>query len=93
MEFQIQISRLPEAKAKLALLRSRLQDLSPAIKRVAVMELASAQGRIETGGDGSWPPSIEQSFGTTLNRTGALLRSYTVGGGGNLFEPSDRRRL
>jgi hypothetical protein len=64
--------------------------LSPAIKRIGVMELASAQGRIETGGDSDWPPTAESSFGTSLNRTGTLLRSLTVGGGGNLFENIDQ---
>jgi hypothetical protein len=89
VNFQIQLTGLPEAKEKLALLRSRLQNLSPVIKRIGVMELASAQGRIETGGDGSWAPTAESSFGSTLNRTGTLLRSLTVGGGGNLFEDID----
>lgn len=85
MNFKIQIDGSPEARAYLAALNARLKDMRPLIQRVSVMELASAQGRIEAGGPG-WPPTLENSKGTPLNRNGTLLRSLTRGGAGNIWE-------
>lgn len=75
-----------ELRNKIAAMADRVQNLSPAYLRAATVVLAASQMRIRTKDSGSWAPSAETSFGTTLFRTGALMRSLTIGGDGNLYE-------
>jgi phage gpG-like protein len=86
MEFKITVKGLAETRTQATAYYNRLRDLNPPIQRSSVLVLASAQGRIETGGDGNWAPTLESSKGTSLNRNGALLRSLTRGGSGNLWQ-------
>lgn len=80
------VSGAPEIQAMLAQVRERLENLSEPEQRSGILLLASGAGRIETGGDGSWSPTLEMSHGTPLNRTGELVRSLTRGASGNIFE-------
>lgn len=69
-------------------MRARLAYLGPAYLRAAVVVLAAAQMDIrnKVGPDGgSWAPTLETQQGSSLYRTGALMRSLTVGGDGNVF--------
>ena len=86
MKFEIRLTSSAQQRDKLAGYAERLRNLQPGFLRMGIVGLAAAQGRIRTGGDGSWPPTYESSFGTALNRTGALLRSLTIGAEGNVDE-------
>ena len=85
MNFQVTLSGNVEAKAKLDKYNQYLNNLSPVIRRAAIFELGQAQGRIEAGGPG-WPPTMETSRGSSLNRGGFLLRSLSPGASGNLWK-------
>ena len=64
---------------------ARLKDLGPAYLRAAIVPLASAQMRIRSKGNGDWAPAATgpngetNSQGSLLFRTGALMRSLTIG--------------
>lgn len=64
----------------------RAKNLAPGFKRAAMVFLSVVQQRIRTKNDGTWPSGVEQLRGTLLFRTGALMRSLTLGGEGNQYE-------
>lgn len=81
---QISVSGMRELRAWAQAYTQRLRNLGPAFARAAVVVLTDAQGRIRENGPG-WAPTAESGFGTSLQRTGALFRSLTMGGSGSLF--------
>lgn len=87
MNFTIRLTNLPQVQSALDAMKDRLADLSPAVIRSSILVLTSAQGRIESGGgENPWPPTMQTSPGSPLNRTGTLLRSLTRGTSGNLWQ-------
>lgn len=85
----IRLVGLQKIRDDIAGIRARITDLGPAYLRAAMVALAAAQYRIRDKNEGSWPPTLETSRGTSLNRTGALMRSLTIGGAGNLYTEID----
>ncbi len=84
------MSGLAALKARVQAIRAQTQDLAPAFLRASMVLLASAQYRIRSKNGGAWPPeAIPNSQGTLLNRTGALMRSLTIGAYGNLYTTID----
>jgi phage gpG-like protein len=84
VKLSVTLSGSKEGRDKLASYTDRLKDLSPALLRSGVVVLAAAQGHIRDKNRGSWAPTLETDRGSSLNRTGALMRSLTVGGAGNV---------
>lgn len=75
MRFNIQVTR--SNRDALAGLAQRLRDLGPAFTRSSVVVISAAQMHIRDDGPG-WPATVEQSKGSALDRTGALMRSITA---------------
>jgi phage gpG-like protein len=86
MELHVRLTGQQAVRDKLAALRSRLQNLHPALLRAGGVVLSAAQYRIRTNGDGQWPGTLETEKGSPLQRTGALLRSLTMGDAQNLMQ-------
>lgn len=76
-----EIGGLADLRARLDAMKSRLgvsgEGLRPALLRAGIVALKAATQRIDAGGPG-WAPN--RSGTPLLHKTGALLRSLTVGG-------------
>ena len=91
MRISIEVTGAQAARDQLAAVAGRLRDLHPAYTRSGLVVLRTAQKRIDAGGPG-WPaqavgPNGETNrTGTLLHRTGALYRSLTENGEGNISQ-------
>lgn len=89
---KLRLNGLSQLRNDLAGLANRLRDLGPAYLRAGTVVLASAQMRIRSKNDGQWPSQATgkdgsgNTQGTLLFRTGALMRSLTIGESGNMFQ-------
>lgn len=83
MKFKVDIVGLKELRAKVAGIQKRLGHMQPGYKAAGNEVLRSAKNRINNKGPG-WPPTIETEKGSTLQRTGALRRSLSMGSQGNV---------
>ena len=85
MNIKIEVTGATEARGVLAGFADRMRDLHPAYKRAGLVVLTDAQGRIRSNGPG-WPPTLETSKGSPLQRSGFLFRSLTENADGNIFQ-------
>lgn len=82
------IEGMDKLLADVAALKARVsnQGLRPALLRAGIVELKAATERIDAGGPG-WAPNLTRT--PILHKTGALLRSLTVGGSMNVDNIQD----